>query len=112
MSARRSSCPTPPAISQARPDELVCDRRRRNRYDFDPGADKPLFLTVFKSPGQAEKQREMITGEHIRTARKLLGWSQMALALEARVDQSTVAKFESGESRPSVLTFSTIKCTP
>jgi hypothetical protein len=29
---------------------VVCDRRRRNRYDFDPGADEPLFLTVLKSP--------------------------------------------------------------
>jgi transcriptional regulator with XRE-family HTH domain len=53
----------------------------------------------------------MITGEQIKTARKLLGWSQMTLALEASVAQSTVAKFERGESRPSVLSVSTIKCT-
>jgi predicted transcriptional regulator len=51
----------------------------------------------------------MITGEHVKAARKLLGWSQMALALEAKVDQSTVTKFETGKSRPSVLSVSTIK---
>jgi transcriptional regulator with XRE-family HTH domain len=53
----------------------------------------------------------MITGEQIRAARKLLGWSQLALALEASLDQSTVAKFERGESRPSVLSVSAIKRT-
>jgi transcriptional regulator with XRE-family HTH domain len=53
----------------------------------------------------------MITGEQVRAARKLLGWSQMTLALEASVDQSTVLKFETGKSRPSVLSVSTIKRT-
>jgi transcriptional regulator with XRE-family HTH domain len=53
----------------------------------------------------------MITGEQVRDARKLLGWSQMTLALEASVDQSTVVKFETGKSRPSVLSVSTIKRT-
>jgi hypothetical protein len=33
------------------------------------------------------------------------------LALEASLDQSTVAKFERGESRPSVLSVTTIKRT-
>jgi transcriptional regulator with XRE-family HTH domain len=51
----------------------------------------------------------MITGEQIKAARKLLGWSQMTLALEARVVTSTVTKFERGEKRPSVLSVSTIK---
>ena len=51
----------------------------------------------------------MITGKQVRAARELLGWSQMTLALEANIEQSTVAKFERGESRPSVLTVSTIK---
>ena len=53
----------------------------------------------------------MITGEQVKAARKLLGWSQMTLALEARVEQSTVTKFERSESRTSVLTVSTIKRT-
>jgi transcriptional regulator with XRE-family HTH domain len=53
----------------------------------------------------------MITGEQVKAARKLLGWSQLTLALEARVDQSTVTKFEAGKSRPSVLSVSTIKRT-
>jgi transcriptional regulator with XRE-family HTH domain len=51
----------------------------------------------------------MITGELVKAARKLLGWSQMTLALEAGVDQSTIAKFERGESRPKALSVSTIK---
>jgi ribosome-binding protein aMBF1 (putative translation factor) len=57
------------------------------------------------------KAADMITGEQVKAARKLLGWSQMTLALEARVDPTTVAKFERGESRPSVVSGSTIKRT-
>ena len=53
----------------------------------------------------------MITGEQIKAARKLLGWSQMTLALEANIEQSIVANFETGKSRPSVLSVSTIKRT-
>jgi transcriptional regulator with XRE-family HTH domain len=53
----------------------------------------------------------MITGEQIKAARKLLGWSQMTLALEANIEQSTVANFETGKTRPSVLSVSTIKRT-
>jgi transcriptional regulator with XRE-family HTH domain len=53
----------------------------------------------------------MITGEQVRAARKLLGWPQMTLALEASVTPSTVLKFERGEGRPSVLSVSTIKRT-
>jgi ribosome-binding protein aMBF1 (putative translation factor) len=53
----------------------------------------------------------MITGEQVKAARKLLGWSHVMLALEASVDQSTVMKFETGKSRPSVLSVSTIKRT-
>jgi transcriptional regulator with XRE-family HTH domain len=53
----------------------------------------------------------MINGEQIKAARKLLGWSQMTLALEANIEQSIVANFETGKSRPSVLSVSTIKRT-
>jgi transcriptional regulator with XRE-family HTH domain len=51
----------------------------------------------------------MITGEQIKAARKLLGWSQMTLALEAGLEQSTVANFETGKTRPSVLSVSSIR---
>jgi transcriptional regulator with XRE-family HTH domain len=51
----------------------------------------------------------MITGEQVKAARGLLSWSQLALALEANVDQSTVWKFEAGKSRPSALIASTIR---
>jgi transcriptional regulator with XRE-family HTH domain len=60
-------------------------------------------------PRQAEGDREIITGEHIRAARKLLSWSRLTLALEANVAPSTEIR-ERG-SRPSVLCVSTIKRT-
>jgi transcriptional regulator with XRE-family HTH domain len=53
----------------------------------------------------------MITGEQVKAARELLGWSQMTLALEASVDQSTVWKFETGKSQASGLSASTIERT-
>ena len=51
----------------------------------------------------------MITADQIKSARKLLGWSQMALSLEANVHQSTIAGFETGKIRPSVPSVATIK---
>ena len=51
----------------------------------------------------------MITGEQVRAARKLLGWAQMTLALEANVALQTIAKFETGQGRPFVHATSTIK---
>ncbi|HLH48068.1 MAG TPA: helix-turn-helix domain-containing protein [Roseiarcus sp.] len=54
----------------------------------------------------------IITGEQIKAARKLLGWSQMTLALEANMATQTVANIEKGEkSRSSGLTVSTVKRT-
>jgi transcriptional regulator with XRE-family HTH domain len=53
----------------------------------------------------------MITGEQVIAARKLIRWTQITLALEASVLQSTVMKFESGKSQPSALTISNIKRT-
>ena len=51
----------------------------------------------------------MITGDQVTAARRLIRWSQMTLALEASVLQSTVMKFETGKSEPSALTISNIK---
>ena len=53
----------------------------------------------------------MITADQLKAARKLLGWAQMTLALEANVALQTIAKFETGQSRPFVHTASTIKRT-
>jgi transcriptional regulator with XRE-family HTH domain len=39
----------------------------------------------------------MITGEEAKAARKLLGWSQMTLAVEADVALQTLAYFETGK---------------
>ena len=41
----------------------------------------------------------MITGEQVKVARKLLGWSQMKLASEANVDPPIIGKFEVGKKR-------------
>jgi transcriptional regulator with XRE-family HTH domain len=51
----------------------------------------------------------MITGEQVKAARKLLGWSQMTLSLEADVEQSTITKFERGETRAEGRTVSAIQ---
>jgi transcriptional regulator with XRE-family HTH domain len=51
----------------------------------------------------------MITGEQVRAARKLLGWSQIALALQAGITQGTVTNIETGKFRLSVLSVSTIQ---
>ena len=50
----------------------------------------------------------MITGEQVKAARALLGWSQFKLAHETGLDPTTIAKFETGKARPSVLSVSTI----
>lgn len=42
----------------------------------------------------------MITGGQIRAGRKLLGWSQLKLALEASVSTRTLLNIEMGRSRP------------
>jgi transcriptional regulator with XRE-family HTH domain len=51
----------------------------------------------------------MITGEQVKAARKLVGWSQMTLGLEAGTNQQTVVKFERGESRTQVRTISALQ---
>jgi transcriptional regulator with XRE-family HTH domain len=55
------------------------------------------------------RERAVITGEQVKFARKLLGWSQMALALEAGASQRTVMRFERGESRAKGRTISAIQ---
>jgi transcriptional regulator with XRE-family HTH domain len=52
---------------------------------------------------------DMITGDQVRAARKLLGWSQLTLALEAGSTAATVAGFETGEVRTLDGTISAIQ---
>jgi predicted transcriptional regulator len=54
----------------------------------------------------------MITGEQVRAARKLLSWSQLTLALEAGLNQTTVVKFERGEFDRRYSSASTIRRAP
>jgi transcriptional regulator with XRE-family HTH domain len=51
----------------------------------------------------------IITGEQVKAARKLLGWSHVRLAGKSGLSDTTVAKFERGESRPSVLSVTTLR---
>ena len=42
----------------------------------------------------------MITGKHIKAARKSIGWSQEDLATAAAVSVSTISDWESEKSKP------------
>jgi transcriptional regulator with XRE-family HTH domain len=53
----------------------------------------------------------MITGEQVKAARTLLGWSQVRLSSKSGFGDSTIAIFERGEMPLSVLSVSTIKRT-
>jgi transcriptional regulator with XRE-family HTH domain len=47
--------------------------------------------------GKAKRlEADMITGEQVRAARKLLGWSQVRLAGQSGVQSSAMSKFEMG----------------
>jgi hypothetical protein len=48
----------------------------------------------------AEEGDRMITGEQVRAARRLLGWTLFQAACKAKVSESTVGKFETGVHRP------------
>ena len=50
-----------------------------------------------------------LTGEHIRTARQLLGWSQIALAVRAGVGINQLKNFESGKRAPGVNNLAAIR---
>jgi ribosome-binding protein aMBF1 (putative translation factor) len=41
-----------------------------------------------------------ISAAQIKEARRLLGWTQMELAVEARLSPSTISRFEHDQGRP------------
>jgi transcriptional regulator with XRE-family HTH domain len=43
-----------------------------------------------------------ITGQQVKAARALLGWSQEKMAAKADLDTRTVANLEGGNAQPSV----------
>jgi transcriptional regulator with XRE-family HTH domain len=53
----------------------------------------------------------MITREQIKAARKLLGWSQMTLALESGLATTTIGSIEIGRKSGSETTLSIIRDT-
>ena len=50
-----------------------------------------------------------ITGEQVKAARLLLGWSQSKLAAETGVTAATIAKFEEGKQRLPMLDVSVVR---
>lgn len=50
-----------------------------------------------------------LTGEHIRAARQLLGWSQVALAVRAGVGINQLKNFESGATAPRGATIAALR---
>jgi transcriptional regulator with XRE-family HTH domain len=48
-----------------------------------------------------------LTGQQVKAARLLLGWSQERLAAEAGIQTRTVGNFEGGKGRPLVRIVST-----
>jgi transcriptional regulator with XRE-family HTH domain len=50
-----------------------------------------------------------ITGDQVKAARVLLGWSQPKLAAKTGVNAPAIAKFEEGKQRPAMLDVSVIQ---
>jgi transcriptional regulator with XRE-family HTH domain len=51
----------------------------------------------------------MITVAQVKAARKLLGWSQMTLALETGLASTTIGSLERGNKGPSDVTLAAIQ---
>jgi transcriptional regulator with XRE-family HTH domain len=51
----------------------------------------------------------IITAVQIRAARELIKWSQSKLAAETGVSLASIAKFEAGGERPSMLDLSVVR---
>jgi DNA-binding XRE family transcriptional regulator len=53
----------------------------------------------------------MITAAQITKARRLLGWPQMKLALEAGLAHTTIGSIETGKKKPKAVTLAIIQST-
>jgi transcriptional regulator with XRE-family HTH domain len=51
----------------------------------------------------------IVTAVQIRAARELIKWSQSKLAAETGVSLASIAKFEAGGERPSMLDLSVVQ---
>ena len=50
-----------------------------------------------------------ITGDQVKAARALIGWSQARLAAESGLTKATIEKFEEGKQPPPTLDLSVIR---
>jgi DNA-binding XRE family transcriptional regulator len=61
------------------------------------------------SVGAAQEIKMVITGEKVRAARRLLGWSRSELAGHSGVSSTTIGNFETGRRKASVLDLSVVR---
>src|ERR1700688_3503386 len=61
-----------------------------------------LEFTSGGEPRLKLRKPKTLTGQQVKAARRLLGWTQDKLAEEIRVSPSTIGHFETGKRRPSV----------
>jgi transcriptional regulator with XRE-family HTH domain len=57
---------------------------------------------------KAEEIAMPISGVQVKTARRLLGWSQLKLTAETGVSAATIANFEEGKQEPAMLDLSVV----
>jgi ribosome-binding protein aMBF1 (putative translation factor) len=73
----------------------------------------PIITILFgaeRAPLAVARESQMIiSGEQVIAARKLLGWSRSDLAGHSGVSSTTIANFETGRRKASVLDLSVIR---
>ena len=100
------ACPPLGTISRQRDGEA-----RLNRWVSRVGVLRRSIVTGGKSDGlnSGKVAVILIGGEQIRTARQLLGWSQVALAVRAGVGINQLKNFESGVTAPRSATIAALR---
>jgi transcriptional regulator with XRE-family HTH domain len=68
-----------------------------------------LEFTNEGEPRLRLRKTKTLTGQQVKSARRLLGWTQDKLAAETRVNLPAIGHFETGKRRPSVLIVSVIQ---
>jgi transcriptional regulator with XRE-family HTH domain len=68
-----------------------------------------LEFTNEGEPRLRLRKTKTLTGQQVKSARRLLGWTQDKLAAETRVNLPAIGHFETCKRRPSVLIVSVIQ---
>jgi transcriptional regulator with XRE-family HTH domain len=86
-----------PAAIKVSPHEPLC--AGRHLQSLPPRLDDALRNLAAARPWREAESPMTITGQQVKAARALLGWTQDRLAGETGVSASTVGTFESGKRR-------------